>query len=198
MVKRAPLKYEFITKRSDTVQPWGVPGISLPIEPIETSKPPEHGFNRMTKHLSHKSFEMHIFPSPDYKHKTTIRYAPVHGPWPEEDLAERETYVYNALQEVVPRGIAADALCDWQSGGQLTDEARVLRAQSNTPREVHIVDRQKRRALREQTSKPNIDNRIIPDKRSVDKAARSSHAAKGLSSTSGQEGPPKVWGPAFS
>lgn len=152
------MKYEFVTSRSDSIQPWGAPGITSPVEPILASTPsPNNTSKHTTDHLSQKSFEMHIFPSPGYKHKTTIRYAPVHGPWPEEDRKERDSFVYNALRAVVPKGIAAEALCDWETGGQLSDEARVLRAQSDAPAEAHVLERQRRRKLR-QNSGLNASN----------------------------------------
>jgi hypothetical protein len=68
-----------------------------------------------------KAFALHIFPSPDYKHKTNIRNSPLHGPWITEKSVE-ESFLYTAMTKSVKKGYDAPGLRDWQSAGQSGDD----------------------------------------------------------------------------
>lgn len=45
----------------------------------------------------------------------------LHGPWPVSKVGD--TFISAALRKVVPKGIMADAMCDWETGGQLERDA---------------------------------------------------------------------------
>ncbi len=144
LVKRSPLTVEYITDKFDTAHSLASSAITPPIQPIETPNGPDTSYKRDTQYMSQKSFVLNIFPSDGYKHKTFIRQSPLHGPWPKAGL-EKETFVYNALREVMPDGPGAEAFCDWQTGGQLSDEARMERSQEESAKLAHINDRRSRR-----------------------------------------------------
>jgi len=139
LVERSPMKFEFITPKSDTMQPLAPSGITSPIHPIETSTPPDDSRRRDTGPMSQRAFVLSIYRSQEYKHRTLIRQSPLHGPWPKaaDDI---DTFVYDALKQVVPKGSASEALCDWETGDQLSDEVATLRSKS----ESHSTHRQRR------------------------------------------------------
>ena len=147
LVMRSPMRFEFITDKAGALRPpAGSPDITSPVEPMETSEPPPESLRRETRQLSQKAFVLHIHARADYQHKTMIRRSPLHGPWPgDEDDAATTSLVYNALREVVPDGPGRDALCDWQTGGQLSDQARLQRSQPSSYQAAHIHDRRARR-----------------------------------------------------
>lgn len=147
LVAKSPFEFKYITESLDAAQArTGVPGINPAgvashVSTVEsttsTRKMPNQDFI--------KTFVVHVFPSLDFKHKTTIRYSPLHGPWPKTDKQDQDL-VFAALKEVVPEGVAQTGLCDWQTGEQLSDEARMLRARVEESRleEVHLQDRRQR------------------------------------------------------
>ena len=149
LVLRSPMRFELLTDKADAARPLaGSPGITSPVEPLEAAAAAETTppLRRETRQLSQKAFVLHIHPHADYRHKTTIRRSPLHGPWPDDDGDARGSLVYYALGEVVPDGPARDALCDWQTGGQLSDRARLRRSQPSDYRSAHIQERLARRA----------------------------------------------------
>ncbi|KAI1742624.1 hypothetical protein F4680DRAFT_22535 [Xylaria scruposa] len=71
--------------------------------------------------LSYKTFTLHIFPAnADYDHIAEVRKNPLHGPWPGN--GKTETFISAALQRVVPSGVMAPALRDWETGNQLAHD----------------------------------------------------------------------------
>lgn len=88
----------------------------------------------------HKTFILHIFPTQSYKHKTMIRYSPLHGPWPDD---KPSSFVTSALRVIVPKDMAAKGLWDWETGGQAE------KAAPRTPDKIdHIQERMQRRENR--------------------------------------------------
>lgn len=88
---------------------------------------------------------MHINPSNDYyEHRTTVRRNPLHGRWPRARDEDQDA-VFFALRRVVPDGMARQALCDWRTGGQLSEAARIIRASTGPlAKDWHVFERQAR------------------------------------------------------
>ncbi len=84
LVRRSPLTVEFITDKFDTAQqPLAPASFTSPIQPIETSAAAAPATEtRSGARVSHRSFVLGVFPADGYRHKTTIRQSPLHGPWP--------------------------------------------------------------------------------------------------------------------
>ena len=54
--------------------------------------------------------------------------------------------MFVALKKAVPKNIMAwEAFCDWQTGGQLSDDARNMRNQTQNGKLAHIQERMMRR-----------------------------------------------------
>lgn len=70
--------------------------------------------------VQQKSFTLHAFRTERYDHGLAIRVGPLWGRWPEEPVA-REMLMFKALRRSVPSGPGQDGLCDWYTGGQLTE-----------------------------------------------------------------------------
>ncbi|KAL8393010.1 hypothetical protein RB595_002990 [Gaeumannomyces hyphopodioides] len=70
--------------------------------------------------VEHKSFTLHAFTTERYDHGLAIRVGPLWGRWPEEPVA-REMLMFKALRESVPSNPGHEGLCDWYTGGQLTE-----------------------------------------------------------------------------
>jgi len=162
LVDRSPLTIEFVADKKDSMQPWTSPAITMPIQPIETAKKAAGGPKDLGR-VSQKSFVLSIYSSGDnYKHKTIVRRAPLHGPWPNSG-DEKNTFVYNALKDVVPDGLGTEGLCDWHTGGQLSDDARIQRSEEEQAVQEqisHVVARKHRskRAIVEPVSKATSDD----------------------------------------
>lgn len=119
------------------------PGVAPQINPIVNPNITSSIDNKYGNKATH--FTVHVFPNEGYRHKTVIRYSPLYGPWPKEDAA-KETFVYAALDKVVPKNIMArEAFCDWRTGGQLSDDARNMRNQSQNGKLAYIQERKMRR-----------------------------------------------------
>ena len=146
LIDRSPLSFYFAAEPFDGLSPTTTlfnsreSGVASPVNPIDSTTAADNPrLNKSTR------FTVHVFPSEGYKHKTVIRYSPLHGPWP-KDQGKKETFVYSALKKVVPeRMFAHDAFCDWHTGGQLSNDARHMRNQSRTGKLAHIHERIMRR-----------------------------------------------------
>lgn len=143
LVQRSPLQYELLAETLQAAQPWGQPRVASLVQPIETTSTAPSSYSpssssssttssssSSSSSLHHRSFVVSVFPSQDYHHRTVVRNAPLHGPWP-RDLDEgpsgmativsanadgyRDTFVYNALRAVVPESASSAALCDWRT-----------------------------------------------------------------------------------
>ncbi|KAI1423705.1 hypothetical protein F5Y12DRAFT_785871 [Xylaria sp. FL1777] len=95
--------------------------IAAPVNPLPTDSAVELTPASAALGLSHKTFILHIFPTnPDYDHKEEVRKNPLRGPWP--GTGKNETFVSAALRRVIPSGVMAPALRDWESGNPLAHE----------------------------------------------------------------------------
>lgn len=99
-----------------------------------------------------KTFTLWAKPSGTrYNHKTTIRRNPIHGPWPEAEKSDHD-FTYFALKEVIPASLAQHGLCDWTTGGQLSEDAKLARQEETAGGQWQIRDRIARRRNREKVS----------------------------------------------
>lgn len=96
-----------------------------------------------------KTFTLRIHSSQEhYKHKTSIRLNPLHGPWPHSRDEDRD-FASIALSKVVPDNIAAPGLCNWYTAGQLADNSKHMRLSGESAKSWHIRDRMLRRERRQ-------------------------------------------------
>lgn len=99
-----------------------------------------------------KTFTLWVKPSESsYNHKSNIRRNPIHGPWPEVKKSDHD-FAYYALKEVVPDSIAQHGLCDWTTGGQLSEDVKLARADQGSGAIWQIRDRIERRRNREKAN----------------------------------------------
>lgn len=160
LVQRSPLQYELLAETLEAAQPWGAPRVAPAVQSIlqpasgaapSPSRPPSPA----NASLAQRSFVISVFPSENYHHRTAVRSSPLHGPWPRDDEATsraaavasnadgyRDTFVYNALKQVVPESASSEALCDWRprteaAGRGLSDRAGPA---------AHVHERRARRA----------------------------------------------------
>lgn len=128
LVSRSPLEYEYITDKSNSGLLGGAlreqhsTDITTPVEPIEISALADEKAKRSGNASPYKTFALHIFPTTTYKHRTVIRYSPLHGPWTRDRNAQN-TFTYAALKDSIPDALDAEGLRDWESGGQLSDSS---------------------------------------------------------------------------
>lgn len=138
LVKNSPLRFKFISEPLESIRAKSAPGtqytsVAALIEIHEEEDVHGRDHERPSKpELAQseliRTFKVHINPSNDYyDHRTTIRRNPLFGPWP-QTLDEDQDSIYFALKNVVPDNIARKALCDWNTGGQLSEDAQILRA----------------------------------------------------------------------
>lgn len=107
-----------------------------------------------------KTFKLHINPSQSYYgHKTTINRNALHGRWPKTPIEDQD-YIYFALRAVVPNNVACIGLCDWHTGGQLSEDAKILRNSEDTAKYWHIRDRQMRRMNKRSAGEPELDEML--------------------------------------
>jgi hypothetical protein len=107
-----------------------------------------------------KAFALHIFASPEYKHKTIIRESPLHGPWATHAGVE-ETFQYSALRKSLDNTFDAPGLCDWQSAGQAIDEWGDATDFATPGDEVKDRLTARRRARAEATAKEKFESERI-------------------------------------
>ncbi|KAF3761027.1 hypothetical protein M406DRAFT_108355 [Cryphonectria parasitica EP155] len=159
LIKASPLRFRFVSEPLQSIRAKSAPGaepvdIAAPIEIHES----EHGYSHdPADHTSPEStttsdpitnFTMYIHPSQSYyEHRTAIRLNPIHGRWP-KTLEEDQDFVYSALKKVVPRNVAQNGLCDWQTGGQLMEDAKLIRTSQTAGKLWHIMERRMRRQNR--------------------------------------------------
>lgn len=148
LVERSPISYAFITEKFDTMQPWSSSQVTSSIQPVETTNHDKdnESTGRETSHLSHKTFVLHAFPNDNYRHRSVMRLGPLYGPWPYKTDQDR-TFVHFALREAVPQILGHKGLCDWTTGGQDSEDARLVRSpdEQEISVESHIADRRNRR-----------------------------------------------------
>lgn len=99
-----------------------------------------------------KTFTLRIEPSQNhYEHKRVIRLNPLHGPWP-ESVREDEDFASAALQQVVPKDLAAPGFFDWHTAGQLVEDTKHIRLSKESSQEWHVAQRFLRRKSRRAAS----------------------------------------------
>lgn len=155
----SPLRFKYVTEPLESIQAKAAPGtrptgVAAPIEIHELKTDAEGDAGAPTPAAPEeqtdliKTFKVHVFPSgPYYDHRKALRSNPLHGRWPLQaaDGGEgQHDAVYYALRSVVPDNIAARALCDWRTGGQLSEADRVSRVTPAVAKFVHIRDRHQR------------------------------------------------------
>lgn len=156
LLSRSPLTFKFVSETLDTIEAKSLPGI-IPVgvaSPIQIHEEatklaradPNTGEEQQARQSDMvKTFTLYINPSQSYyEHKTNSRLSPIHGPWP-KTLEQDQDLIYFALKEVVPDDMARTGLCDWHTGGQLSDEPAAIRAQQEHSKLWHIRERQMRR-----------------------------------------------------
>lgn len=95
-----------------------------------------------------KTFTLRIEPSQNhYEHKRVIRLNPLHGPWP-ASVREDEDFISAALQQVVPKDLAAPGLFDWHTAGQLSEDTKHMRLSQESSPEWFFAQRHLRRKAR--------------------------------------------------
>lgn len=141
LIKNSPLRFKFvfISETLESIRQRSAPGtqyisVAAPIEihehHVEEGTGQDLGQPSNPKSTPEliKTFKVHIHPSSNYyNHRKTIRRNPLFGRWP-PTLDEDQDSVYFALRNVVPDNIARKGLCDWNTGEQLSEDAKVLRA----------------------------------------------------------------------
>lgn len=96
-----------------------------------------------------KTFKLWMnFADKMYSHKTTIRQRPIHGRWPAA-LKKDQDFMYYALREVVPDSMVQHGLCDWSTGGQLSDDRFLARTDEKVGANMQAAERIARRRNRE-------------------------------------------------
>ncbi|CAK7263211.1 hypothetical protein SEPCBS119000_000379 [Sporothrix epigloea] len=187
LVRRSPLQYELLAETLQTMQPWGQPRVANVVQSVlkaeggHSSASVSAPSPSPSSGVSHRSFVISVFPSPEYHHRTTIRNSPLHGPWPRDDGrllgppgpssattavatnadGYRETFVYNALKAVVPESASSEALCDWRprtewnSGG-----ASLAAAGSSSERHTATARIQERLARRAHANKSVLSSLV--------------------------------------
>lgn len=147
LLRKTPLTFTFISQPLESIREKATPG-GRPVSVaalIETHESKDGQGQDPAESDLIKTFKLHINPSQSYYgHKTTINRNALHGRWP-RTLDEDQDFVYYALKEVVPNNVACNGLCDWHTGGQLSEDAKVLRNSEETAKFWHIRDRQIRR-----------------------------------------------------
>lgn len=156
LVKISPLAFKFVSEPLQSVRARASPGVyavdvAAPIEIHEVKDDdPDLAQPPAPESISDpiKTFTVHINPSQSYySHKEQIRLNPIHGPWP-RTLREDQDFIYFALKKVIPNNFALQGLCDWHTGGQLSEAAKHLRMAKAGGKLWHIHQRQLRRENR--------------------------------------------------
>ncbi|CAK7564685.1 MAG: hypothetical protein SEPTF4163_002584 [Sporothrix epigloea] len=172
LVQRSPLQYELLAETLQTVQPWGQPRVANVVQSVLRKEGEHHASassSSSSSGLSHRSFVVSVFPSPDYHHRNMIRNSSLHGPWPRDESRPsglpgspsvmtavatnadgyRETFVYNALKAVLPVNASSEALCDWRPRTERTGTAGIFASglpPERYPAQSRIQERLARRA----------------------------------------------------
>lgn len=155
LVKHSPVTFKFVTEPLESIQAMARPGaspvnVAAPVQIHDLKEGDDQELARPTRPGSTmpdliKTFKLHINPSQSYyEHKKTIRRNPIHGPWP-KTLDEDQDSVFFALRNIVPKNVAQRGLCDWRTGGQLSEEAKYLRSSAEGAKFWHLRQRQLRR-----------------------------------------------------
>ncbi|KAM7209183.1 hypothetical protein V8F20_000521 [Naviculisporaceae sp. PSN 640] len=123
--KQSPIQFDYQDENTSEVLPD--PRVALP---FQSQRPPSATDPALNNRQT--TFTVEAFPAHDYPHKTAIQRNPLYGPWPSQG---DRSMVTSALRQVVPRGMAARGLADWDTGAQMEQDpdARIawLRSHGN-------------------------------------------------------------------
>lgn len=155
MLQNSPLTFKFISEPLESIRSTSAPGIS----PVAVAAPIDLHFVESESETTTreqtdpsttesdpiKTFTLWVQPSQGrYNHKSNIRRNPTHGRWPEVKPADHD-FAYYALKEVIPDNIALHGLCDWVTGGQLSEDVKLARTDQESGENWQIRDRIERR-----------------------------------------------------
>ncbi|KAI1353563.1 hypothetical protein F5Y01DRAFT_312759 [Xylaria sp. FL0043] len=146
--------------------------IATPVNPLPggaTVKPTPASINLG---LFHKTFTLHVFPTNShYNHREEARKNPFHGKWPDSSKTP-ETFVSAALRRVVPSGVMAPALRDWETGNPLARDSdsfaedgpegaasMLLGKKRNSARAAFALERIRRREAQQEM--PPVMNSLV-------------------------------------
>jgi hypothetical protein len=145
--------------------------ITTPVNPLPADSTAKPTPASAELGLSHRTFTLHIFPANgDNIHKEGVRRNPLHGQWPGD--GKTDTFISAALRRVVPSGVMAPALRDWETGNQLTHDSdsfadngregaasMLLGKKRLSTREAFLMERIRRRGAEQET--PKVMNSLI-------------------------------------
>ncbi|KAF2969561.1 hypothetical protein GQX73_g3998 [Xylaria multiplex] len=181
LIHDSPLERTIISQGSGsdgvpTQSAWGsdydVRGpVTTPVNPLPASATVRPTPVSINLGLSHHTFTLHIFPAnKDYDHREEIRKNPLHGQWPGD--GKTETFVSSALRRVIPPGVMAPALRDWESGNQLASDSdsfagdgpegaasMILGKKRHSAAETFLLERIRRREAERET--PPVMNSLM-------------------------------------
>ncbi|KAK5628967.1 hypothetical protein RRF57_004682 [Xylaria bambusicola] len=168
LVENSPLERTIISQDSGSDPSWtlndDVSGpIATPVRPLPQSSVAKPTPASVNLGLSHKTFTLHIFhANADYDHREEVRKNPLHGPWPGSGTTE--TFVSAALRRVIPSGVMAPALRDWETGNPLAHDldsfaengrggaaSTLLGKKRHSVREAFVLERIRRRDAKQAT-----------------------------------------------
>lgn len=156
LLKHSPLTFKVVTEPLEATRANDTPDF----KPVRVAAPLEIHFAEREEKQSQqtppahesdpiKTFRVWVQLSESkYTHKTNIRRNPIHGRWPPTRRQDQD-FVYYALREVVPTNIAREGLCDWATGGQLSEDAMLARLDQEVAANSQIAERLARRKNRE-------------------------------------------------
>lgn len=162
IVKKSPMTFKFVPEALEST----IPNSTNKFQPVSVAAPIELHFvegedqkikrEQVDPSISQsdpiKTFTLWAKPSGTrYNHKTNIRRNPIHGPWPEAEKSDHD-FTHFALKEVVPASLAQHGLCDWITGGQLSEDAKLARQEETAGGQWQIRDRIARRRNREKVA----------------------------------------------
>lgn len=161
LLKQRTLTFKFVSEPLKSIQAKEKPGL-VPVavaSPFEIHEEKQEGWDTQDvaqQSMSDqgqsdliKTFKLYINPSQSYyEHKTTIRRNPIHGAWPKTNQEDHDL-VYFALRQNVPDDLAQKGLCDWQTGGQLSEDTQHMRTSEESAKYWHIQERMMRKRGRD-------------------------------------------------
>jgi hypothetical protein len=109
LIQRSPLEFDYAPPKQSSSS-------------IAAISPPT---TTTTNNHAKKTFLVKIMEQNSYPHKTRIREMRVNGHWAEnaDHFFQQDSIPKAALQKVVPQDMAWQGLTDWESSGQLDEDA---------------------------------------------------------------------------
>lgn len=162
MLHKSPLTFKFVSEPLNPIRSKSQPGV----DPVGVASPIELHFVEGESETTERSqtapssaesdpiktFTLWVELSQShYRHKTRVRMNPIHGPWPVVKKTDHD-FAYFALKEVVPESLAQQGLCDWVTGGQLSEDVKLARADEDVSKSWQLRATIQRRRNRERSS----------------------------------------------